>query len=205
MTHVDCPATTKIHVLRELFASATHDASAAMCQWTNSLIRLTLDEVCEMPLEEAVAELNLGDDLLTMVVLNLEGEIGGSMVLTFNEENGRQLAASLLQTERNNGPDWNELEQSALMETGNILGCAYVNAITRLIDHDLVPTAPCFVRDYGASVVQQVLVAQAGARDTALICRTCFHNEDEELNWWLLFVPSVALRAAMEDALHRPE
>ncbi len=162
MTHVDCPANTKIHLLRELFASATHDASAAMCQWTNSLIRLTLDEVCEMPLEEAVAELNLGDDLLTMVVLNLEGEIGGSMVLTFNEENGRQLAASLLQTEPNNGPDWNELEQSALMETGNILGCAYVNAITRLIDHELVPSAPFFVRDYGASVVQQVLVAQAG-------------------------------------------
>ena len=111
MTHVDCPANTKIHLLRELFASATHDASAAMCQWTNSLIRLTLDEVCEMPLEEAVTELNLGDDLLTMVVLNLDGEIGGSMVLTFNEENGRQLAASLLQAEPNNGPDWNELEQ----------------------------------------------------------------------------------------------
>ena len=205
MTHVDCPTVPKIHLLRELFASATHDASTAMCRWTNSLIRLTLDEVCEMPLEEAVAELNLGDDLLTMVVLNLEGEIGGSMVLTFNEENAKQLAASLLQMEPNNNPDWNELEQSALMETGNILGCAYVNAITRLIDHGLVPSAPFFVRDYGASVVQQVLVAQAGARDTALICRTCFHNEDEELNWWLLFVPSIALRTAMENALHTPE
>ena len=66
------------------------------------------------------------------------------MVLTFNEENGRQLAASLLQTEPNSGPDWSELEQSALMETGNILGCAYVNAITRLIDHQLVPTPPFF-------------------------------------------------------------
>ena len=53
MTHVDSPADTKIHLFRELFASATHDASTAMCRWTNSLIRLTLDEVCEMPLEEA--------------------------------------------------------------------------------------------------------------------------------------------------------
>ena len=100
-----------------------------------------------------------------MVVLNLEGEIGGSMVLTFNEENGRQLAASLLQTEPTPGPDWNELEQSALTETGNILGCAYVNAITRLIDHELMPSPPYFVQDYGASVVEQALVAQAGARD----------------------------------------
>jgi chemotaxis protein CheC len=176
-----------------------------MCRWTNSLIHLTLDEVCEMPLEDICSELNLGDDLLTMVVMNLEGEIGGSMILTFNDDNGRQLAASLLQTEPNAGPDWNELEQSALMETGNILGCAYVNAITRLIDHELMPSPPFFVQDYGVSVVEQALVAQAGARDPALICRTCFHNEDEELKWWLLFVPSIALRTAMENALHKPD
>ena len=148
-----------------------------MCRWTNSLISLTLDEVCEVPMEDACMRLNIGDDLLTMVVLNLEGEIGGSMILTFDENDGRQLAASLLQIEPNPGPDWNELEQSALTETGNILGCAYVNAITRLIDHELLPSAPYFVRDYGASVVQQALVAQAAARDTVLICRTCFHND----------------------------
>jgi chemotaxis protein CheC len=136
-----------------------------------------------------------------MVVLNLEGEIGGSMVLTFNEQNGRQLAASLLHIEPSKGPEWNELEQSALTETGNILGCAYVNAITRLIDRPLVPSAPYFLQDYGASVIEQALVAQATAKDTVLICRTCFRHEDEELNWWLLFVPSLALRSAMENAL----
>lgn len=204
MTHVEDPTNTKIHLLQELFASATHDASMAMCRWTNSLIRLSLDEVCELPLEEACTELNLGDELLTMVVLNLEGEIGGSMVLTFNEKNGRQLAASLLQTEPQPGPEWSELEQSALMETGNILGCAYVNAITRLIDHELLPSIPYFVQDYGASVIQQALVTQAAMRDTVLICRTCFHNEAEELNWWLLFVPSIGLRSAMENALQKP-
>jgi len=204
MTYVESPTTTKIHILQELFASATHDASTAMCRWTNSLIRLSLDEVCELPLEEACTELNLGDELLTMVILNLEGEIGGSIVLTFTEEKGRQLAASLLQAEPQSGPEWSELEQSALMETGNILGCAYVNAITRLIDHELLPSTPYFVQDYGASVIQQALVTQAALRDNVLICRTCFHNEEEELNWWLLFVPSVALRSAMENALQKP-
>ena len=36
-------------VLHQLFAAATHDASAAMCRWTNGLITLTLDEVREIP------------------------------------------------------------------------------------------------------------------------------------------------------------
>jgi len=201
MTHLECPKKAKLHLLQELFASATHDASTAMCLWTNSVISMTLDEVCELPLEDACKDLILGEELQTMVVLNLEGEIGGSMVLTFNEQNGRQLAASLLHIEPSKGPEWSELEQSALTETGNILGCSYMNAITRLIDRPLVPSAPYFLQDYGASVIQQALVTQAAAKDTVLICRTCFKHEDEELNWWLLFVPSLALRTAMEDAL----
>jgi chemotaxis protein CheC len=204
MTHAVCPEAMKIHLLQELFAAATHDASAAMCRWTNSLISLTLDEVCEVPLEDAYCSLNLGEERLTMVVLNLEGEIGGSMILAFNDENGRRLAASLLEAEPGVDSEWSELEQSALMETGNIISCAYVDAITRLIDHQLVPSPPYFVQDYGMSVVDQALMAQAAVRDTVLICRTCFRQESEELTWWLVFVPSVALRAAMENALYRP-
>jgi chemotaxis protein CheC len=201
MTHLECPKTAKLHLLQELFASATHDASTAMCLWTNSVISMTLDEVCELPLEDACRDLILDEELQTMVVLNLEGEIGGSMVLTFNELNGRQLAASLLHIEQSKGPEWNELEQSALTETGNIVACAYVAAITRLIDKPLIPSVPYFIQDYGASVLQQALVAQAADTNSALICRTGFHHEGEQLNWLLLFVPTLALRTAVETAL----
>lgn len=203
MTHPVCPENpTKLLLLQQLFASATHDASAAMCCWTSSVITLTLDEVCELPLADACIELNLDDEQLTMVVLNLEGEIGGTMVLTFNEENGRKLAASLLQCPVGEGPGWSEMETSALSETGNILGCAYINAITRLIDRQLVPSVPYFVEDYGASVLEQAIVAQALGRDSVLVCRTSFHCENEDLTWRVLFIPTVALRAAMEDAIH---
>ncbi len=192
----------KLAVLHQLFASATHDASAAMCRWTDGLITLTLDEVRELLLAEATAELDLGEDLLTMVVLSLQGEVGGEMILTFDEENGRQLVAALLGRPVNTEQEWNDLEKSALTETGNILGCAYMNAITRLIDHDLVPSAPYFIQDYGASVLQQALVVQAMTSDQVLVCRTGFHREGEELNWRVLFVPTAALRNAMEHALH---
>ena len=87
-------------------------------------------------------ELAVGDEMLTMVVMTLDGELGGSLILIFDELNGRQLAASLLGREVGTEPEWSELEKSALMETGNILGCAYVNALTRLIGTDLRPSAP---------------------------------------------------------------
>jgi chemotaxis protein CheC len=192
----------ELEILHQLLASATHDASAAMCRWTDGLITLTLDEVREIPLEDVCTELNVTDDLLTMVVLSLEGEIGGEMILTFDEENGRQLVASLLRRPANTDSEWSELEKSALTETGNILGCAYMNALTRLIDADLVPSPPYFIQDYGASVLQQALMAQAMTSDKMLICRTGFHREGEELNWRVLFVPTEAMRRQMQHALH---
>jgi chemotaxis protein CheC len=202
MTQSVCPENIdKVKLLQQLFTAATHDASAAMCRWTNSLITLTLDEVCELPLTEACVELSLDDRRLTMVVLNLEGEIGGTMVLTFTEDAGRQLAASLLHCAPGNDSEWSEMETSALAETGNILFCAYVEAITRLIDRQLVPSVPYFVQDYGASVLQQALVAQASGRDTVLVCRTGFHCANKDLSWRVMFVPTTALRAAMEDAI----
>ena len=192
----------QLELLCQLFGSATHDASAAMCRWTNGLITLSLDEVREIPLEDVCGEVNVGDELLTMVVLSLEGEVGGEMILTFDNHNGRQLAAALLGQQVGDSPEWSEFEKSALTETGNILGCAYMNALTRLIDADLVPTAPYFIQDYGASVLQQALMAQAMTSDHVLICRTGFHRGGEELNWRVLFVPTDAMRTAMEKALH---
>ncbi len=202
MTHLPATENAKLDVLHQLFASATHDASAAMCRWTDGLITLTLDEVREIPLEDVCGELSLGDELLTMVVLSLEGEIGGEMILTFDDENGRQLVASLLGRPFDSQDGWSDLEKSALTETGNILGCAYMNALTRLIDHELLPSAPYFIQDYGASVLEQALMAQAMTCDKVLICRTGFHREGEELNWRVLFVPTDQMRKAMEQALH---
>ena len=188
--------------LYELFASATHDASAAMCRWTNGLITVTLDQVREIALEEVIAELEIGDELLTMVVLTIGGEVGGNLILLFDEAGGRQLAASLLGREPGTEPEWSELEKSALTETGNILGCAYVNALVRLIGTDLMPSAPYFIQDYGASVVEQAVMTQALTSDRLLLCQIGFRREDEQLDWRVVFVPTQGMQEAMQRSLH---
>lgn len=179
--------------LENLFSTATHDASIAMSRWTNGVITLSLDKVTQLPLEEVSAALDLGDELLTMVVLTLRGELGGTMLLTFDEDNGRDLAALLLNRRREIADEWSELEKSALNETGNILGCAYMNALTRFLDAELIPSPPYFLQDFGASVLEQALMTQALTCDTATICRTTFSRSGHQLDWNVLFLPTQAL------------
>lgn len=188
--------------LQALFASATHDASAAMCRWTDGIITVTLDEVRQVTLEEAVAALGLGDDPLTIVVMTLDGELGGSIVLMFSELQGRMLAASLLGREADAESEWSELEKSALMETGNILGCAYVNALTRLVGTDLRPSPPYFIQDFAASVLQQALMTQAVCGDSLLLCDIAFHRRGGKLDWRMVFVPAPGLQESLLHSLH---
>ncbi len=197
--HPNVPA---LSVLHELFASATHDASAAMCRWTNDLITVTLDEVRHIPLEDMAAELGISDEFATMVVLTLDGNVGGNLVLVFDDLGGRQLAASLLGREVGTDPEWSDLEKSALTETGNILGCAYVNAIARLVGIELSPSAPYFIQDFGASVLQQAVMTQALTSDTLLLCDIGFHREGEDLDWRVVFVPTRQMQEAMQRSLH---
>jgi len=191
----------RLEQFEKLFGSATQAASTAMGRWTKGQISLSLDEVQEIALEEVAAEFDLGDELLTMVVMSLQSELGGQMILTFDEENGRRLAATLLSRDINQEPTWSNLEKSALNETGNILSCAYLNTLTPFISRDLIPGPPIFIQDFGASVLEQAVMAQAMVSDSVLLCRTRFRRGQEELNWNVFFVPTHELLDELTTAL----
>jgi chemotaxis protein CheC len=187
------------HILQGVFTTATNAASEAMSKWTNGELTLSLNRVDELALEEVAPALQVSDELLTMILLMLEGEDGGQLILTFDEENGRKLAASLLNREVCTDPEWSSLEKSALNETGNILGCAYLNELTRIVGSELVPSIPYFMQDYGASVLEQALMSQAMTANKVLVCHTGFHRDGESLNWNVIFVPCERLRDKLEN------
>lgn len=201
MAITDSEKNARLEALQELFTAATHDASAAMCGWTSGLITVSLDQVLEIPMENVCSEMDITDELLTMVVLTLDQGASGNLILVFDELNGRQLVASLLGREVETTGQWSELEQSALCETGNILGCAYVNALARLTSSRMVPSPPIFIQDYGISVLQQALLAQAATCDELLVCKIAFRRKGEALNWRVIFVPTDEIRRSMERSL----
>jgi chemotaxis protein CheC len=203
MIDLSPPDCLPLESLRRLCVQATESASSAMCRWTGTRIHLGLDEVYEVPLENVCAELEIGDDLLTMVVVRSTTEMGAEIILMFGEASSRKLAACLLGRVPDDCAEWNELERSSLTETGNILACAYLNVMAQLIGGDLLPSPPLLLRDYGASVVQQALMPQAMECDRVLVCRTTFQQDGEQLDWKVLFIPTEVTRRRIENAVRR--
>jgi chemotaxis protein CheC len=65
-----------------------------------------------------------------------------------------------------------------------------------------MPSAPYFIQDYGASVVQQAVMTQALTSDRLLLCQIGFRREDEQLDWRVVFVPTQGMQEAMQRSLH---
>ncbi len=183
-THISPPAWEAI------FGPATHRASDAMSQWTNGHVVLSLDEVREVPLEEIGPMLQLEDRLSDLVLLEVVGTLGGQLILAFDDYNASHLVASLLNRPLTTPEKWGELEASALRETGNILGSAYLNSITALTGQQLMPSPPRVIRDYAMSVIQQAVLSQAVCDDRVLLARTRFLRQGAHVEWNMIFVPS---------------
>jgi chemotaxis protein CheC len=203
MKYSETEKNKKMTIFRELLSSATNDVSVAMSRWTDGLVTMTFDDVQDFHVDEVIDKLVDQDSLLNMVILSLEGKLGGEMILAFDDRNGRELAKTLLRREvtRKEDEELAPIEVSALTETGNILGCAYLGAITRLIQRDLIPSIPFFVRDLGSSVLEQSLAKQAKLSDEILVCRTVFHRADTDLSWHVFFFPSEELQEVIQKSL----
>jgi chemotaxis protein CheY-P-specific phosphatase CheC len=83
---------------------------------------------------------------------------------------------------------------SAVLETTNILCCAYLNSLVQTFSHSddstaLLPTPPKFSRDFAESLLQFALMGQAVASDQVIVARTRFEIDAVPVHWTLLFVP----------------
>ncbi|BBO31200.1 chemotaxis protein CheC [Lacipirellula parvula] len=177
----------------QVFAPAIEKASSAMSAWTHGEVTLALDEVREAAVEEVAVTLDLTDELSTLVMLAVGGDLGGQLILTFDRVNACRLIESLLGRDIDATSAWSELEISALQETGNILGSAYLNAMTALTGRRFWPSPPLVTEDYAMSVVQQAVMSQAMTEDRVLLCRTRFSRLGQRVEWNLIFVPSPEL------------
>ena len=102
---------------------------------------------------------SLGGDLVAVGV-KLEGPLTGDLLLALPERDAAALAAMLGFPP--SGPSWSDMAESALMESGNIVGSAFVTAVGTLVGEKLLLSVPTLARGSGRACVER-LVAHAGS------------------------------------------
>ncbi len=179
--------------LQQFIRRATRRAGIAVRDWTHGNVDLATNEVCEVPLGETSEQMDGGEKLRTMVVVGIEGPASGRLILSFNEAHGKRLVDAVAGGCRSPAGQWDELERSTIMETGNIFASAYLSGLTELTGQTFLPTPPQFLHDYEACVIEDALMPQAMDRNESLIVRVCFRFSDHSADWEVFFVPDCGL------------
>ena len=172
----------------------SRNATLALSDWIGKESVVEIDSVEQLPLEEATALLPAGDQPICFCSMELAGTLAGEMILVFDDASGLALVDMLTDQPKGTTTRWTDMATSAALETTNILCCAYLNALSQSLSSSnesrgLVPAAPKFNRDFGASLMQFALMGQAVAFDQVIVAKTRFTVEGSLVNWMLLFVP----------------
>ena len=119
----------------------------------------------------------------TGVVIPLQGDLAGTVLLLFDGDDAATLC-SLLGVE----PD-SDVGLSALGEIGNILGTCYIQALGQMTGLTLEPTPPHVATDMLGAIVATVLAAEAATADVALLLDSDLQVEGEPCSLSFMLLP----------------
>jgi chemotaxis protein CheC len=137
----------------------------------------------------------LGSDVVAVGV-KLEGALEGDLLLALPEADAERLAAVLGFPPAAGG--WAGMAESALMESGNIVGSAFVSAVGTLVEEKLLLSVPTFARGSGKDCVER-LVAHAGS--IAIATRFTAEAAGGALEGLILVMPEPARISRLLDRL----
>ena len=83
----------------------------------------------------------------------------------------------------------NAMDESALMEIGNILAGAYLNALFCFTKLSLLPSIPALAMDMAGAILSVVLVQLGQMGDHALVIETEFLAEEDGIKGHFFLVP----------------
>jgi chemotaxis protein CheC len=192
----------QLDALREVANIASGHAATALGQLTDRRIMITVPAFEAVAIDEIPTVLGYSDEPVVVVAMHLLGDMTGSLVFLMPELNARRLCALLLGRPFGPGATLDQLAQSTVTETGNILGGAYSSALGTIVSGVVMLSVPTF----GIEPPDQVLAkhrAAGEAHDVGLCIETrlTMGGEDAAFGGHLVMLPNDGSLRSLLDAL----
>lgn len=176
--------------LRELGNIGAAHAATTLSTMLMSNIEMEVPEISVVDI--AKIHEHVGDELSALVIFQITGEVsGGGYLLLHIPKNSviRLTNAMLGMTEMER--DLTEMDQSALLEIGNIMVSAFLDATATLLSIIMLPSPPSMIIDMPHAAFQSILAIQAFSDiDQVVIFRTELHSDQHKISSNIFLLPN---------------
>ncbi|BFL40639.1 chemotaxis protein CheC [Agathobaculum sp. NSJ-28] len=190
----------QIDALREVGSIGTGNAATALSALLGCEVRIPLPEVQVLEFNDAVEKLGGFETVSAGIISSLSGEINGLMLALVQLDAINLILKHIMGKQIVSYDDLTELEDSAVIEVGNILISSFVNALSGLSGVKIVPSVPQLTIDMQGAIITVPMAAYGNQSDYIMLIGGSFLVEGKELPCRLLLAPDVR---SLNYLLHR--
>ncbi|MFQ5702792.1 MAG: chemotaxis protein CheC [Gemmatimonadales bacterium] len=193
----------QLDALKEVANIGAGHAATALSQLTDRRIMINVPTITVTDLEQISDVLGNPQEIVAAVLMHMLGDLTGRNLLMMPAANAKLLCDLLLKRSPGATESFDELERSSLKEAGNILGGAYMNALSDFMGMMLLPSVPSLVIDVASAVLTTAHLGFGSERDQMFCVETDFHFDEAErtLTGHFLLLPDPASLKAVLDAV----
>ncbi|MDR7865480.1 MAG: chemotaxis protein CheC [Sporomusaceae bacterium] len=169
----------QLDALREVGNVGAGNAATALSQIINRKIDMTVPKVAILPLGDVPDVVGGPEIMVAGVYLRVFGPAPSSILFLLPRESAFALVDMLMGRERGLTDHLDSMDESALLEIGNILAGAYLNALSFFTKFTLLPSIPALAMDMAGAILSVILSQLGQMGDHALVIETEFSTEGD--------------------------
>jgi len=193
-------STVQADAIQELGNIGAAHAATTLSQMLGSVVEMSVPAIKAIDLSELGNY--MGEEPAALVVFELQGEIphGGYVVFYISRESAIRLTNTMLGLTDMNRP-MNEMDESALLEVGNIMVSAFLDATVELLGFIMLPSPPALTIDM-AHAAMSSLIAQMGEEvDEVLLFSTELVCQEHKIDSDIIMMPETSTLARIVELM----
>ena len=175
--------------IQELGNIGAAHAATTLSQMIGSTVQMSVPGIKAID----IAELGnfMGEESAAMVVFELQGEIqhGGFVIFYITRESAIRLTNTMLGLTDMNRP-MNEMDESALLEVGNIMVSAFLDATAELLGFVMLPSPPAMTIDMAHAAMSSLIAGLGEEIDEVLLFSTELTCEEHKIDSDIIMMPN---------------
>ena len=186
--------------IQELGNIGAAHAATTLSQMVGSTVQMSVPGIKAVDIAELGSY--MGEESAAMVVFELQGEIqhGGFVIFYITRESAIRLTNTMLGLTDMNRP-MNEMDESALLEVGNIMVSAFLDATAELLGFIMLPSPPSMTIDMAHAAMSSLIAGMGEEIDEVLLFSTELTCEEHKIDSDIIMMPETKTLARIVELL----
>lgn len=187
----------QMDAIRELGNIGTSHSATALSTLVGHDIHITVPAISLEHIDNIPGIVNNEKVVGLLLEIKDDDRTIGYLYTIFSEKSAANIVDTLLGQPQGTTTVIGEMEQSAIMEVGNILASSFCDAIAEFLGLVLLPSPPSFVNDMVSAIIESSLIEISMVADDAILFRTDLSDEQRIFDGYVILFPNPEMLGRM--------